>query len=58
MVGRAQPEAVGLMSVDKVALLTWLGQRAQTENAVHGAIYDGLIARIKRGDFDEEEVKD
>lgn len=46
------------MSVDKAALLTWLGQRALTENAVHGAIYDGLIARIKRGDFDEEEVKD
>jgi hypothetical protein len=45
-----------VVSVDKGALLAWLGARAQTEGPVPGAIYDGLIARVKRGDFDEEEV--
>lgn len=40
--------------MDKTKLLAWLARRAQTENAVHGAIYDGLISRIKRGEFDEE----
>lgn len=44
------------MGVDKEALLQWLAHRAETENAVHGAIYDGLIARVKRGDFDEKEA--
>ncbi|WP_291053673.1 hypothetical protein [Herbiconiux sp.] len=44
------------MSVDKAALLEWLGRRAQTEGPVVGAIYDGMIARVKRGDFDEEEA--
>lgn len=43
------------MTIDRDALLAWLAHRAQTENAVHGAIYDGLIARVKRGDFDEQE---
>lgn len=45
------------MGVDKEALLQWLGLRAATENIVVGGVYDGLIARVKRGDFDEE-VKD
>ncbi|WP_382307331.1 hypothetical protein [Herbiconiux sp. UC225_62] len=43
------------MAVNKDALLAWLGRCAQTEGAVVGAIYDGLIARVKRGDFDEKE---
>lgn len=43
------------MAIDRAALLAWLARRAQTENAVHGAIYDGLISRIKRGEFDEKE---
>jgi hypothetical protein len=45
------------VSVDKQLLLLWLATRATTEGAVVGAIYDGLISRVKRGDFDEEEVK-
>ncbi|QJU54368.1 hypothetical protein SCB71_14575 [Herbiconiux sp. KACC 21604] len=46
-----------MMGVDKAALLAWLGRKAVTENALIGAVYDGLISRIKRGEFDEEEVE-
>lgn len=40
--------------MDKARLLAWLLERAKTEQPIAGAIYEGLAARVRRGDFDEE----
>ena len=42
------------MSLDTTALLTFLDTHAVTTTALVGAIYDGIAARIRRGQFDTE----
>lgn len=41
------------MAIDRDKLIAWLSARGNSENVVVFAIYSGLIARIRRGDFDE-----
>lgn len=40
--------------IDKEQLLTWLRDRATTQQALVGAVYQGLAERIERGQFDKE----
>lgn len=42
--------------VDPDRLCAWLAERSQTQNVVLFAVWQGLIARVRRGDFDVEEV--
>ena len=41
------------MGIDLDKLITWLSDRGKSRNAVVSAIYLGLAARLKRGDFDK-----
>lgn|GEM_PF-2125729 len=42
--------------IDTAALLAWLTARARdTRSPLVGAVYAGLVERIRRGDFDAEE---
>ena len=38
--------------IDQDALTTWLTDRARADTPIVGAIYQGALDRIKRGDFD------
>jgi len=42
------------MSINKVQLLAWIDEHAETHTVpLVSAIYAGLAERIRRGDFDE-----
>lgn len=43
--------------LDRARLLAWLEQRSQTGGTVTRAIYEGLLARIRRGEFDLEATR-
>lgn len=43
------------MAVDQERLEEWLVRMAAEARPMRGAIYDGLLARLRRGDFDEEQ---
>jgi hypothetical protein len=43
--------------IDKERLLAWLRYRS-SGSLVTGSVYQGLIARIERGDFDTREDED
>ena len=43
--------------LDRRKLMTWLLGKKGHRNPLTGAIYDGLRARIDRGDFDTEETR-
>lgn len=41
--------------IDRERLEAWLeGRAAGTGSAIAAAVYEGLLARVRRGDFDEE----
>lgn len=41
--------------IDQERLEAWLAQRASWQaTALGAAIYEGLLARVRRGEFDEE----
>ncbi|WP_279238939.1 hypothetical protein [Humibacter sp. RRB41] len=40
--------------IDGERLKTWLGERAATGKPLVAAVYEGLLRRIERGDFDKE----
>jgi len=41
--------------LDRPKLLAWLLSKKGHRNPLTGAIYDGMRARIERGDFDTEQ---
>jgi hypothetical protein len=43
--------------VDRVKLLTWLRSKKGHRNPLTGSIYEGMVTRIERGDFDTEEAR-
>ncbi|ROP78312.1 hypothetical protein EDF18_0958 [Frigoribacterium sp. PhB107] len=43
--------------VDRVKLLTWLRSKKGLRNPLTGSIYEGMVTRIERGDFDTEEAR-
>src|SRR5690606_34359538 len=56
--GRHRPDEGGAVTMlDLPALLRWLDERAEsTRSPLVIAVYKGLADRIRRGDFDAEEV--
>lgn len=40
--------------IDREKLLAWLEVNAQRKSPLAGAIYQGLAARVRRGEFDTE----
>lgn len=43
------------MAIDQKRLEEWLAAMAAEARPMRGAIYDGLLARVRRGDFEEEQ---
>lgn len=41
--------------IDKTRLLAWLKDRSHARSFLVGAIYQGLVDSIQRGDFDAKE---
>ena len=41
--------------LDRMKLLTWLRSKKGHRNPLTGSIYEGMTARIERGDFDTTE---
>lgn len=44
--------------IDVERLKAWLAERSQHHTPIVGAVYAGLLSRIERGQFDEEEEAD
>lgn len=43
-----------MTALDRARLVAWLELRSQSAGLIVHAIYMGLIARIRRGEFDQE----